>query len=252
MDEQTLKLITDLHVRNYRQGPGSDAATLRALALSGIDTKAPLTIADIGCGTGAASVLLAKHTDAHITAVDFLPAFLEKLEADAAQAGVADRISTLAADMGDLPFEPERFDVIWSEGAIYNIGFTKGIDAWKQYLKPNGLLVATEITWLTPEVPEELSAHWVAEYPEVAPASTKIRQLEDSGYILLGYFPLSSDCWLAGYYGPLRDGFADFLTRNGHSDAAQAVVESEKHEIALYEKYKAHYSYGCYIAQKRG
>jgi len=208
-------------------------------------------IADIGCGTGVASILLAKHTKGNITAVDFLPAFLEKLEDDAEKAGVGDRITTLASDMGDLPFESEQFDVIWSEGAIYNIGFKTGIEAWKKYLKPNGILVATEITWLTPEVPEGLSTHWETEYPEVAPASTKIKQLEDSAYTLLGYFPLSSDCWRAEYYQPLRDSFADFLTRNENSEAAQAIVETETHEIALYEKYKAYYSYGCYIAQKR-
>mgnify|MGYP001084201551 CR=1 FL=1 len=251
MDEQTLKLMEDLHVRNHRQGPGSDAATLHALELSGIDTNTPLAIADIGCGTGAASVLLAKHTKAHITAVDFLPAFLEKLQKDAEEAGVADRITILNADMSELPFEPEQFDVIWSEGAIYNIGFKTGIENWKKFLKPNGVLVATEITWLTPDVPEELSQYWASEYPEVAIASTKIKQLEDAGYTLLGYFPLSEECWLVEYYEPLRDSFADFMARNDNSEAARAIVEAEKHEIALYEKFKNFYSYGCYIAQKR-
>jgi SAM-dependent methyltransferase len=251
MNEQTLKLLTDLHIRNYRQGPGSDVATLRALELSGIDTNAPLAFADIGCGTGASSILLAKHTKGHITAVDFLPAFLEKLKKDAEQAGVANRIITRSADMGDLPFEDEQFDVIWSEGAIYNIGFKTGIEAWKKYLKPNGILVATEITWLTSDVPKELSEHWAAEYPEVAPASTKIKQLEDSGYIPLGYFPLSPDCWMDEYYTPLCNGFEDFLARNENSEAAQAIVEAEKIEIALYEKYMENYSYGCYIAKKQ-
>lgn len=250
MEEQTLKLMTDLHVRNRRQGPGSDATTLRALELSGINKKAPLTIADVGCGTGAASILLAQHTKARVTAIDFLPAFLEKLAADAKQAGVDDRVTTLDTDMGELPFEPEQFDVIWSEGAIYNIGFETGIEKWKQYLKPNGVLVATEITWLTHDVPKELFDHWMNEYPEVATASDKIKQLEESGYMLLGYFPLSSDCWLTEYYKPLQESFDDFLARNNNSEAAQAIVEAEKNEIRLYEKYKHYLSYGCYIAKK--
>lgn len=250
MDDQTLRLLTDLHIHNHRQGPGSDATTLRALELSGIDTNTPLKIADIGCGTGAASILLAKHTNAHITAVDFLPEFLEKLQKDAEDAGVADRITTLPADMGELPFEPEQFDAIWSEGAIYNIGFKTGIENWKKFLRPNGVLVATEITWLTTDVPEELSQYWANEYPEVATASTKIKQLEDRGYILIGYFPLFSDCWLKEYYAPLTNSFKGFLTRNGNSKAAQSIVQAERHEIALYEKYKSYYTYGCYVAQK--
>lgn len=243
--------MAELHTKNHRQGPGSDTATLRALALSGIDTKAPLKIADIGCGTGAASILLANNTNAHITAVDFLPEFLEKLQKDAEEAGVADRITTLEADMAELPFEAEQFDVIWSEGAIYNIGFKTGIENWKKFLKPNGVLVATEITWLTPNVPEELSQYWASEYPEVATASTKIKQLEDNGYTVLGYFPLSSDCWLTEYYEPLKRQHADLLVRNDNSETAQVIVDMDTQERALYEKYKEHYSYGCYIAQKR-
>ena len=39
----------------------------------------------------------------------------------------------LAASMEDLPFESSYFDLIWSEGAIYNIGFEKGIKTWKPF-----------------------------------------------------------------------------------------------------------------------
>lgn len=101
---------------------------MRALERSGIDTTAPLNVADIGCGTGVASILLAKHTNAHTTAVDFLPEFLEKLQKDAKKESVAERITTLEADMGELAFEIERCDGIWPEGAIYNLGFTTGIE----------------------------------------------------------------------------------------------------------------------------
>ena len=45
-----------------------------------LDGVAPLKIADIGCGTGASTLLLARSLDAQITAVDFLHDFLEVLE----------------------------------------------------------------------------------------------------------------------------------------------------------------------------
>lgn len=190
MDATTLQLLTDLHIQNDRQGPGSDAATLKALTLSGIDVGAPLQIADIGCGTGAATRTLLAHTQAHITAVDFLPAFLEKLQTQVEAAGFADRVTTVAADMGDLPFTDEQFDVIWAEGAIYNIGFASGVTAWRRLIKPRGLLVVSEITWLQPDVPEPLHAHWATEYPEVTTAAQKMTILEAAGYSLRGYFPL--------------------------------------------------------------
>jgi hypothetical protein len=44
--------------------------------------------------------------------------------------------------------------------------------------------------------------------------------------------------------------FDAFLERHGQSDQAKGIVEAEKHEIALYEKYSDYYSYGVYIAKK--
>jgi hypothetical protein len=50
----------------------------------------------------------------------------------------------------------------------------------------------------------------------------------------------------------MQDSFSEFLKRNGNSERAQAIVEAEKKEIALYEEYRAHYSYGVYVARKLG
>jgi hypothetical protein len=41
--------------------------------------------------------------------------------------------------MDDLPFKEEELDLIWSEGAIYNIGFEKGLREWRKYLKKMGI-----------------------------------------------------------------------------------------------------------------
>ncbi|MBL4556218.1 MAG: class I SAM-dependent methyltransferase [Rhodobacteraceae bacterium] len=102
-----LQLLIDLHRDGARQGPGSDAATRLAVTLSGLRGKPGLSVADIGCGTGASTLVLADELDARLTAVDFLPEFLQVLAAAAARAGVADRITTLAASMDALP-SPRR------------------------------------------------------------------------------------------------------------------------------------------------
>lgn len=244
------KLLIDLHKRGRRQGPGGDAETERALDLAMIDRAAPLSVADIGCGTGASALVLARLLNARITAVDFLQEFLDVLEERAGRAGVAGRISTLACSMDNLPFADEELDIIWSEGAIYNIGFEKGVADWRRYLKAGGLLVASEITWITSSRPAELQSHWDNEYPEIDVASAKIRVLENHGYSPVGYFVLPEHCWLDQYYRPLQARFAEFLTRNGNSEEAHAIVAAEQREIELYETYKAHVSYGVYIARK--
>lgn len=244
------ELLLDLHKGANRQGPGGDSETDKAIGLSGIDRDAPLKIADIGCGTGASTLTLARLLNARITAVDFLQQFLDVLVKRAQSNGVDDKITPVCASMEQLPFKDEEFDVIWSEGAIYNIGFGKGVENWKRYLKPGGLLVATEITWLTNSCPSELQDHWSTEYPEIDTASAKIKVLEGKGFTPLGYFVLPEHCWLDNYYEPMRKSFDAFLDRNGNSEEARAVVTSERHEIELYAKYKAYFSYGVYIAKR--
>lgn len=97
-------------------------------------------------------------------AVDCLPEFLEKLVQAGVQAGVTEKIKTLAQPMEELPFEDGMLDAIWSEGAIYNIGFEFGVKAWRSLLKLGGILAVSEITWLTQIRPDELQKHWENEY----------------------------------------------------------------------------------------
>ena len=246
------QLLIDLHKRAKRQGPGSDAETRMAIDLAGLPHSTPLKIADIGCGTGSSTLLLARTLNAQITAVDFLPDFIEVLKANAENEGLSKKIDPLVCSMDSLPFDEETFDVIWSEGAIYNMGFENGINNWKRFLKPGGLLVVSEITWTTNDRPSEIEAYWAGEYPEINTASAKTNTLENSGYSPVGYFVLPEYCWLDNYYRPMQNSFSEFLARNINNEQAQTIVDAEKTEIALYEKFKKYYSYGVYIAKKLG
>jgi SAM-dependent methyltransferase len=250
MDDLQMQLLIDLHKSNSRQGPGCEAETKQAMKLAGLDRSRHLKVADIGCGTGASTILLAKELDAEITAVDFLLEFLDELQTRAKDHGVAERITTLSCSMDALPFSDEEFDVIWSEGAIYNMGFETGVSAWSRFLKPGGKLIVSEITWLSATRPPELQSHWDGEYPEIDVASAKIGILEQHGYCPEAYFYLPTHCWIENYYRPMKSRFDAFLERHGQSDQAKGIVEAEKHEIALYEKYSDYYSYGVYIAKK--
>ena len=250
MDDLTL--LIDLHLGTDRQGPGGDEQTEKALDLAAINRTAPLKIADVGCGTGDSTLVLAQLLNAQVTAVDFLQDFLDVLESRTESRGVSDKIKTLCCSMDNLPFQEGELDVIWSEGAIYNIGFEKGVKDWHRYLKPGGLLVASEITWLTASRPAALQEYWEAEYPEIDTASAKMQRLEKHGYSPVGYFVLPESCWLENYYRPLQENFAAFLARNDHSEEAQNVVDLYRQEIELYTQYKADFSYGVYIARKLG
>lgn len=154
--------------------------------------------------------------------------------------------------MDALPFDAASLDAIWSEGAIYNMGFAAGVEAWSQFLKPGGVLAVSELTWLTAERPLALTRHWNAEYPEVDTASAKIAVLEQAGLSILGYFPLPVSSWIDHYYDPIQNRTGAFLERHAHSTAARAIVEAEEQEVALYRAHSDYVSYGFYIGQLQG
>lgn len=252
-----VQLLVELHRDASRQGPGGELESEQALRLAMhnaalLQQSRRLKVADIGCGTGASTLVLARLLDAEITAVDFLQEFLDVLDARAGAAGVGGKIRPRCHGMEDLPLEPDAFDLIWSEGAIYNIGFETGVRDWRRYLKAGGVLVASEITWTSASRPAEVQGHWQREYPEIDTAAAKMRILEQNGYAPIGYFILPQQCWLDHYYRPMQARFPEFLERHHHSEAAQAIVAAEQQEIALYEHYSEYYSYGFYIARKLG
>ncbi|MGJ3262776.1 MAG: class I SAM-dependent methyltransferase [Salinarimonas sp.] len=245
-----LALLADLHADGARQGPGGAEETRLSVTLSGLGARSGLRIADVGCGTGASTLVLADALDARITAIDLLPSFLAKLETAARAAGVDGRVSTREASMEALPFAPGELDAIWSEGAIYNMGFAAGVEAWRGFLKPGGILAVSELTWLTDRRPDDLRAYWEAQYPEVDTASAKIAVLERHGFSPVGYFPLPERCWRENYYEPMRRRVPGFLARHGDAPAARAIVAAEEQEVALYERYRAFFGYGYYVARK--
>jgi len=168
-----LEYIIDLHKDSSRQGPGSVEETLKALSLVNLPQSRQLNIADIGCGTGAQTITLAQNTNAQITAVDLFPAFLDKLNNNSEKLGLSDKIITMEKSMDQLPFGLDEFDMIWSEGAIYIIGFENGVKRWKPYLKTGGYMAVSEITWTQPKRPKEIESFWNREYPEISTAQHK-------------------------------------------------------------------------------
>jgi SAM-dependent methyltransferase len=243
-------LLIDLHGGTERQGPGGSAETRMALELANLDTQTPLRVLDIGCGTGASALQLVGSLDADVFAVDLSAEFIETLADRALEKSLAGRLHPMVASMEGLPFPDGEFDLIWSEGAVYNMGFAAGVSAWRRLLAPQGMLVVSEITWTTATRPQALQQYWDTHYPEIDTAAAKIAVLENCGYQPVAYFVLPESCWLDNYYTPIQACFADFLARHPDDPQALELVAMEREEIAFYNKYKHYYSYGVYIARK--
>lgn len=72
IDDFDFSLIADFFKRVDRQGPGGEWETRLATSLIP-DFKRKIRIADMGCGKGSQTFVLADEYDAEIDAVDLLP-----------------------------------------------------------------------------------------------------------------------------------------------------------------------------------
>lgn len=247
--EFDLNLICDFFRNMERQGPGSPEATLKALDF--IDNLTDRSrIADLGCGTGGQTMTLAQHAPGEITGLDLFPGFIDIFNRNAAQLGLQDRVKGVVGSMDDLPFEKESLDLIWSEGAIYNIGFERGLREWRDYLKPGGYLAVTEASWFTDERPEEIHRFWADAYPEMETLPNQVAAVYRAGYLPVATFVLPESNWTEHYFAGKAQAQEIFLARHAGDKAAEEFSAMQSYEVELYDKYREFYGYTFFIARK--
>jgi ubiquinone/menaquinone biosynthesis C-methylase UbiE len=248
-DELFAKLMADTYSPLPRQGPGSPATTRKAFQLLGPLPEQPKVL-DIGCGTGAQTMELAKLTHGHIIGLDVFDWALDGLAKKVEQAGLIGRVHTTKQSMDAMEFPEETFDLIWSEGALYIMGFENALEACRLLLKPGGYLAASEACWFRDDPPEELREFWEVSYPDLKTVEDNLQLIDDCGYDVLGHFHLPDAAWWDDYYTPmlkllpqLRDKYADI------PDALASLNETET-EMQMHRKYSAFYGYEFFVCRR--
>ena len=247
--EFDLELICDYYSNLERQGPGSPEVTIKALSF--IDNLHDRSlIADIGCGTGGQTMVLAQHAPGHITGIDLFPIFIDLFNRNAEKLNLQDRVKGRVDSMDDLPYRDEELDLMWSEGAIYNIGFERGLNEWWKFLKTGGYVAVSEVSWFTEERPSEIEAFWLDAYPEIDTIPNKVARMQKAGYVPIASFILPETCWTEHFYAPQVNVQKVFLEKKAGNDSAAEFIANQRHEARLYDKYKEYYGYVFYIGKK--
>lgn len=244
-----VELICEYYLSMDRQGPGSPEVTIKALSfIDNLNEKSK--IVDLGCGTGGQTIVLAQNTQGNITAIDNYPGFIDKLNDNVEEANLQNRVKGVVGSMDNLDFQFNELDLIWTEGAIYNIGFEKGMNYWNKFLKKGGYVAVTEASWFTEERPKEIFDFWNEAYPEIDTIPNKIAQMQKAGYVVMAAFILPETCWTENFYDLEIAAQKIFMDKYKGNKTAEEFVKYQKHEAELYNKYKKYYGYVFYIGKK--
>ncbi len=230
-------------------GPADAASTRRALAL--VESREPRRILDLGCGNGRQTLLLAEaFPEASIVALDNHQPFLEELARRAVEAGVSARIELLQRDMCEMDFPAASFDLVWSEGAIFVIGFREGLKACREILVPGGCLGLTELTWFKAGAPDECREFFENAYPPMVDVATNLEYIREAGYHILEHFSLPESAWLDNYFAPVEPRLAVLRDQYEGDGEKLEFVELMQKEIDVYRKHSEYYGYEFFVAER--
>lgn len=244
-----MDILIETHIGLERQGPGSTEMTMKALGfLDHLDSIS--RTADLGCGSGGQTIVLAQNIPGTIVGVDQFSDFVDVLNRNAQKRSLAKRVRGIVGSMENLPFQKEEFDLIWSEGAIDAIGFEKGLSHWNGFLGRGGYVAVTCPSWLTDEHPAEIEKFWTDAGSGLDSIERNIEIMQKTGYSFVAAFVLPEDCWTDHYFMPREAAEATLSEKYPANKTLEAYIAENRHEADLYSKYKQHYGYVFYIGKK--
>lgn len=232
-----------------RQGPGSRSCAARALGLCRGLPEFP-AILDLGCGVGGQTLQIAELTSGSIIAVDSHAPSVERLRTAIAERGLSHRVSAVVGDMASPEQPPESFDLVWSEGALYNIGLENALSVCHVMLRPGGYLAFTDAVWRREDPPPEVKAVFDMDYPTMGWLADDLAAIKDRGFELAGHFTLPDEAWWDDFYDPMEVRIAELRGKYADDADAPAILDKLAEEPRMHRLYSDFYAYEFFVARR--
>jgi SAM-dependent methyltransferase len=232
-----------------RQGPGNRTCAVKALQLCR-DLSPKPAVLDLGCGVGGQTLYLADLLqDAFITAMDSHEPSIERLRATVAKRGLSARIRPVVGDMANPGFLPASFDLIWSEGALYNIGIGNALSLYRGTLRSGGYMAFTEAIWRKENPPQAIKDSFDLDYPGMGRLSDVLAVIAGTGFTLIDHFTLPDGAWWDDFYTPMEHRIADLRSKYSADAEALEVLDQLVLEPGMHRKYSDYYAYEFIVVQ---
>ncbi len=242
-------IFFELYESLPRQGPGNRDCAARALAFCR-DLPPAAVVLDLGCGVGGQTLHLAELTSGAIVALDSHAPSIERLRATVAVRGLAERIQPMVGDMAEPGLPPASFDLVWSEGALYNIGIEKALRVCSRLLRPGGYLAFTDAVWRRDNPPPEVKAGFEADYPAMGRVPDVLAAIERIGFSLIGHFTLLDEAWWDDFYTPMEIRIKELRGKYRADDEALAVLDQLAQEPEMHRRHSGYYAYEFFVARR--
>lgn len=242
------QIFLDVFEALPRQGPGNRACAERALAQCRDLPPAPAVI-DLGCGVGGQTMHLAELLDGPILAIDNHPPNIVRLRATIAERGLGDRVEALLAEMSQLDLPAASFDLVWSEGALYNVGIGNALRICRRLLRPGGYLAFTDAVWRKDDPPEEVRWMFDLDYPAMGRVEDVLARIDERGFDLVDHFTLPDEAWWDDFYAPMLTRIEALRRTHAGDEDAIAALDRLAQEPELHRRHSSYYAYEFFVAR---
>lgn len=248
-DSRFWEIFFEVYESLPRQGPGNRDCTARALRLCAGLPRTPV-IVDLGCGVGGQTLHLADLTTGFIVAVDSHAPSIKRLKESLVARGLSQRVHALIGDMAHLELPSESYDLIWSEGALYNIGMANALRVCHGLLRPGGFLAFTDAVWRKENPPLEVKTSFDLDYPTMGTATDVVKAIQFGGFEFLGRFTLPDEAWWEDFYSPMKQRITELRWKYDNDAGALAVLDELAREPEMHRSYSDYYAYEFFVARR--
>lgn len=247
--EQIPQALFDFFEKMPRQGPGSEKLTKELLQkFRHLLPEHPIA-ADMGCGSGAAALILAEQ-NISVTGVDIHQPFLDIMLQKAGSQGLEHSVKSYQSSMTETNFASSSLDLIWSEGAVFTVGFENALKTFFPLLKSGGILGVSDCFYFQKDTPEEVKKQWEIWDASIKTVAESLKIAESLGYRFLHSERVTPEMWEESFYQPMERIIASIQADKSSPPELLEMAETQTFEMAFFREYNAFYGYVFHILQK--